>query len=102
MMNDQGLSVMQDTGLVDVLWGRLRARADRLIARRSAGRRPDDSRLRGEIYLLITDLIARWVDQAEQPGSTVDVDAVEGLLRAGMGVIRGRLDGRTVPGSTAP
>jgi hypothetical protein len=101
-MNDQGLSVMQETGLVDVLWGRLRAKADRLIARRSAGRGQDDSRLRGEIYLLITDLIARWVDQAEQHESTVDVGAVEGLLRAGMGEIRGRLDGRTVPGSTAP
>jgi hypothetical protein len=101
-MEEQGIAVMQDMGLVDVLWQRLRWNADRLIERRSAARRQDDSRVRGEIYLLIADLIARWVDQVEQAGTTVDGHAVEGMLRAGMGEIRGRLDGRAVSGSVAP
>jgi hypothetical protein len=53
--------------LADVLWKELRGLADNGIARRAtANRVTPDSRIRGEVYLFIVDVIAHEVDQLDQ------------------------------------
>ncbi len=93
--------VMQQESHVDLLWRRLRSRADRLIERR-VGRGPADPRVRGEMYLFIVDLIARWVDRIEQNGLAADAEAVKGMLQAGKSEIQDRLNGLAVRGSATP
>jgi hypothetical protein len=92
---------MKEEGIADLLWRRLRSKADRLLEHR-AGRGQIDPRIRGEIYLFIVDLITRWVDRIERNEFVADVISVEGMLRAGMDEIRGRLNGRAVHGPATP
>jgi hypothetical protein len=93
--------MMREEGLADLLWRRLRERADRMIEHR-AGCGQIDPRIRGEIYLFIVDLITRWVDRIERNEFAADVISVEGMLRAGMDEIRGRLNGHAVHGPATP
>jgi hypothetical protein len=100
-MVEHTLDALQKEGHVDLLWRRLRERADRMIEHR-AGRGQIDPRIRGEIYLFIVDLITRWVDRIERNEFAADVISVEGMLRAGMDEIRGRLNGHAVSGLDSP
>ena len=94
-METRAGEVMQDESLVDALWRRLRSTADRLIERHS-GEGTFDPRARGEIYLVIVDLIARWVDRVEEKVEVANEEAVERLLRVGTNAIRARMKGSPV------
>jgi hypothetical protein len=100
-MENAAVHLAQEEGIADILWRRLRSTADRLIEQR-AGLKEVDSRVRGEIYLFIVDLIARWVDRIEQNGGTVDVEAMRRMLRAGMAKIRDRMNGLAVARPATP
>lgn len=82
----------QNESLVDLAWRRLRSTADRLIER-YAEEGLFDPRDRGEIYLFIVDLIARWVDRVEEKIEAANEEAVEKLMRLGTNAIHDRVKG---------
>jgi hypothetical protein len=91
-----------DESLIDGLWKRLRAIADRaLVGTGMTGRDLADARLRGEIYLFIANLITRWVDRLEGDPEGPSGRNLERMLQEGMDELRDRLNGISSRRSTA-
>jgi hypothetical protein len=93
---------MIDEGVVDKLWYRMRAAADRALEQRTAsGSGTIDPNVRGDAYLFIVDRIVQWVDRIERNAEAERGRSVDRMLQDEIDELQRRMTASGHPESIA-